>query len=101
MLSGAAEETRAAAAAGGAEFDRFCTSLADGLHALAQPLTILRSSIAAAGADGVTPDRQRHYLDLSKRQAERACEIFDLLQELAIAGRGPEERGPFDAGEPR
>lgn len=67
------------------DFDRFCASIADGLHALAQPLTILSSSIAAASNVGITQERQRYYLDISKSQVERACELFESLQQLAIS----------------
>ena len=45
MLSAAIEGTRSAT--GSEESDRFYADLADGLHALAQPLTILRGSIMA------------------------------------------------------
>ena len=98
MFSQTDEETRATAGSG-EEFDRFYASLADGLHALAQPLTILRSSVAAAGTEGIAPSRQRHYLDISIRQAERACAIFDSLQDLAIAGQSSAQRGPIDPKE--
>jgi hypothetical protein len=80
------------------ELERFHASMADGLHALAQPLTILRSSIAAAGA-AETQDRQRYYLDISKSQVERACEFFDSLQQLAILAQSPADRRPSDQGE--
>jgi signal transduction histidine kinase len=78
------------------EFERFCTGITDSLHALAQPLTILRSSIAAANAPGITPERQRYYLGISKSQVERACELFDSLQQLAIAVQDLADPIPLD-----
>jgi hypothetical protein len=96
MFSQTIGEVRATAASG-EKSDRFHASLSDGLHALAQPLTILRSSITAASAEGITPSRQKHYLDISKSQVERACELFGSLQELAIAGWGLASERPVDA----
>jgi signal transduction histidine kinase len=69
------------------ESGRFYADLADGLHALAQPLTILRGSIMALNSEEITPERQQHYLDVSKSQVERACALFDAVQALVIAGQ--------------
>jgi hypothetical protein len=66
----------------GAQHRQFCTDMGNGLHTLAQPLSILRSSIellALSEANGL--DRQR-YLDLSAQQLERTCSIFASLQAL-------------------
>jgi hypothetical protein len=61
--------------------------LSDGLHALAQPLTILRSiAVAAANPDLAAADRLR-YLDISSEQIERACVLFEGLQDLVIVQR--------------
>jgi signal transduction histidine kinase len=95
MLSQTVEETRTAATDAG-ELDRFYKSVADGLHALAQPLTILRGSIMALSSEEITPERQRHYLDVSKSQLERACAMFDAVQELMIAAQSRTERSGFD-----
>jgi signal transduction histidine kinase len=86
MLSQAMEATRRDAGSG-EEYDRFYADLADGLHALAQPLTILRGSIMALSSEEITPERQQHYLDVSKSQVERACALFDAVQALVIAGQ--------------
>jgi hypothetical protein len=95
MLSETIEEVRATAVSG-EEVDRFYAGLSAGLHALAQPLTILRSSIAAAGADGIELSKQRRYLDISKSEVERVCELFGSLQELMIAAQSRAEQGLFD-----
>jgi transposase-like protein len=39
-------------------------------------------SIVASSSEEITPERQRHYLEMSKSQVERACALFDSLQEL-------------------
>jgi signal transduction histidine kinase len=85
------------------EHEQFCVELADGLHALAQPLTIVRSAIsllemaresgadsarsgaddsrdsADSGRDGADSGR---YIEMSGRQIDRACRIFASLQAL-------------------
>jgi len=95
MLSQTVEDVRAGAASS-EQSERFYADLADGLHALAQPLTILRGSIMALSSEEITPERQRHYLDVSKSQLERACALFDAMQELMIEAQGRTERSAFD-----
>jgi signal transduction histidine kinase len=93
MLSEAIDETRVAAAdAEGIQL--FYKSIADGLHALAQPLTILRASVVASNSEEIGPERRRHYLEISKGEVERACELFDSLQDIVIEARSRAERGP-------
>jgi len=78
------------------EHDRFCAELADGLHALAQPLTIVRSAIAllaAAGENGAHPAR---YVDMSARQMERTCQIFASVQGLLATRLVPAACEPLD-----
>jgi hypothetical protein len=68
------------------ELARFCESVGDGLHTLAQPLTILRSAIPACSAPGISADVLRHYLEVSRGEVERACALFASLQGL-VEGR--------------
>lgn len=75
---------------------RFFASISEGLHALAQPLTILRSSVAASGSPGVDALKQRRYLDLSSRQIDRACMLFEFLQDLVIANQIGADCAPFE-----
>jgi signal transduction histidine kinase len=81
--------------ADGEQRARFLASMSEGLHAMAQPLTILRSSVAASAAPEVDPLKQRRYLDLSNQQIERACNLFELLQDLVIASQIEAECGPI------
>jgi hypothetical protein len=81
------------------ELGRFCANIAEGLHAMAQPLTILRSTVAASAAKSVTPTRQRHYLDISTHQVERACKLFDCLQDLVIASKFEADCASFEIPE--
>ena len=76
------------------ELDRLCASLADGLHAMAQPLTILRSALAAA-PEAEESSRQR-YLAISAEQIERLCGLFERIQDLVIASQNAADCTPFD-----
>lgn len=74
----------------------FFADMTEGLHAMAQPLTILRSSIPALAAVNVSPAKQRRYLELSIRQVQRACSLFDCLQDLVVASQTPADCEPID-----
>ena len=72
--------------------NQYYARLAVELHALAQPLTILRSSVVGAGLEGIAPEKRRRYLEISQAQAERACKIFESLQEIVIAAQAEAEQ---------
>jgi len=74
---------------------RFLANMSEGLHALAQPLTILRMALAACVTPGLDATRQQRYMDRSHLQIERACNLFDLLQDLVIASHMEADREPF------
>lgn len=78
------------------EFERLCANISQGLHALAQPLTIVRSAMAALAAPGIAALDQKHYLDLSVQHTERTCALFECLQELVIASQIDADCEPFD-----
>jgi hypothetical protein len=83
-------------AAAGDKLDRFYADLANGLHALAQPLTILQSTVGASSTPGCTTDRQQHYRDVSLQQVERACNIYWGLQNLVVANQAAADRTSYD-----
>jgi hypothetical protein len=85
--------------AGSDQLGRLCANMAEGLHAMAQPLTILRSAVAACNAPGIAEGKQRRYLELSIQQVERACSLFECLQDLVIANQTEADREPFDLPE--
>jgi light-regulated signal transduction histidine kinase (bacteriophytochrome) len=92
------------------EHEQFCVELADGLHALAQPLTIVRSAISlldlaresSADSDRPTADSSRYsaesdrYIDMSGRQIDRACQIFASIQALLAAHIVPASCQPVE-----
>jgi signal transduction histidine kinase len=65
-----------------AEHQRFCDDMANGLHALAQPLSILRSAaelLVLTKSSG--PDHQR-YMDLLTTHMRHTCDLFASVQNL-------------------
>ena len=56
--------------------------LANGLHAMAQPLTILRGALGALTLTNATSPDQERYLDMSTKQVERTCALLSNLQSL-------------------
>jgi light-regulated signal transduction histidine kinase (bacteriophytochrome) len=75
---------------------QFLAHMTEGLHALAQPLTILRSSVPALAAVDISPAKQQRYLELSVRQVHRACSLFECLQDLMIAGQTQADCAPIN-----
>jgi light-regulated signal transduction histidine kinase (bacteriophytochrome) len=78
------------------DLSQFFAHMTEGLHAMAQPLTILRSSVPALAAVDVTPAKQQRYLELSIRQVQRACALFDCLQDLLVTAQALADCAPFD-----
>jgi hypothetical protein len=78
------------------EADRLTAQFANGLHALAQPLTVLRSALAGLKAPNLAEADRQWYLETSSAQVEHAARLFHMLQDL-IAARGSEsESKPID-----
>lgn len=88
--------TGSSTAAEGDELAGFYTHLANGLHAMAQPLTILRSVMVASSVSGLTAVDHRRYLDISSDQVERACVLFHSLQQLVTAKQVQAGCAPVD-----
>lgn len=60
-----------------------CKELDEGLHALAQPLTILRGALGALTMRGaVSPQAAGRYLEMSNTQVERLCNLLAGLHNL-------------------
>ena len=74
----------------------FYADLADGLHAMAQPLTIVRSAIAMLGRAGAGGPDQQRYLELATRQIDRTCATFVTLQNLVALKLEPANPGAID-----
>ena len=59
--------------------------LANGLHAMAQPLTILRGALGAMSLAPTGASGQERYLDMSNKQMDRLCDMMAGLQGLLDA----------------
>jgi signal transduction histidine kinase len=70
--------------------------LADGLHAMAQPLTILRGAMCALTMQDSVEPANRRYLDMSTKQVDRLCDLMSGLQSLLHAGQSKVEFRSFD-----
>jgi hypothetical protein len=81
------------------ELDRLYASLSNGMHTMAQPLTVLRSAVAACSMPGLTEEARQFYLNVSSEQVERACAQFQSMQELLSATRNPAACAPIDLSE--
>jgi hypothetical protein len=65
-----------------------CRELDQGLHALAQPLTILRGALGALTTrDAVPAQAASRYLEMSNTQVERLCSLLSGLQNLLDGAR--------------
>jgi hypothetical protein len=80
------------------EHERFCAEVAEGLHALAQPLTILRSAIALLANAKENGGNCTRYMDLSAGQIERACRLFTSVQGLLASRLVTADPEPIDFG---
>lgn len=75
---------------------KFHQELANGLHAMAQPLTMLRAAIevlALPQSAGI--DRQR-YLAISASAVDRTCNVFSRVQDLVAVTSIEAQRVRFD-----
>jgi hypothetical protein len=73
--------------------------LANGLHAMAQPLTILRGALGALTlAKAVAPGSER-YLEMSSVQVERLCAMLASLQGLLDTAQLVADSTMFDLAE--
>jgi hypothetical protein len=66
-------------------FDSLCSNLSHGIHAAAQPLTILLASLNKAHTDRMNTEELRELTASSAEEVQRVCTLFGYLQELIIA----------------
>jgi len=79
-----------------ADVARLCAQFGEGLHAMAQPLTVLRSAVITAIAPKVSELDQRRYMEISAEQVENACQLFQSLRELVFAWQNPADSELID-----
>jgi hypothetical protein len=62
-----------------------CSNLSHGIHAAAQPLTVLLASLSKAHTDGMSTGELRELTASSSEEVQRVCTLFSYLQELVVA----------------
>jgi C4-dicarboxylate-specific signal transduction histidine kinase len=62
--------------------DSLCLNLSHGLHAAAQPLTILRASLS--NTNQMSLAELHHLVANSAKEVERVCTLFSYIQQLVI-----------------
>ncbi len=69
----------------GSARDVLCSNLAHGIHAAAQPLTILLASLNPAHTDQMSTEELRELTASSSEEVQRVCTLFSYLQDLVVA----------------
>ncbi len=77
----------------------FYAEIVNGLHAIAQPLTILRAAMEVLALPERAGVDHRRYLDISAKQVERTCDLFSCLQDLVAAKLNEAQVVRFDLWE--
>src|SRR5664279_3180694 len=62
----------------------FCSNISSGLHAAAQPLTVLRVSLEKSRIDGMSLSEILETATSSAFEVERVCMIFNYMQKLVV-----------------
>jgi hypothetical protein len=65
--------------------DVLCSNLSYGIHAAAQPLTVLLAGLSKAHTDSMNIEEMRELTAFSHEEVERVCMLFGYLQDLVIA----------------
>jgi hypothetical protein len=64
--------------------EQFCSNLAQGIHAAAQPLAVLLASLSTDHTDQMNCDELRELAASSAVEVQRVCASFSCLQQLVI-----------------
>jgi hypothetical protein len=64
--------------------EQFCSNLAQGIHAAAQPLAVLVASLSTDHTDQMNCDELRELAASSAVEVQRVCASFNCLQQLVI-----------------
>lgn len=83
----------------GAESDMFHAHLSSCLHAMGQPLTVLRCTVAAAAVQGIPAAKLEKHLGTSAGQVQLLCGLFDCLRELVDLSQFDGERSPVEVAQ--
>ena len=73
--------------------------LANGLHAMAQPLTVLRGALGAGKLRGSGAPENDRYIEMSVKQVERMGDLLSSLRDLLDTADGERKRAKINIGE--
>lgn len=62
--------------------EALCVHLSKGIHAAAQPLTVLRASLDCIQTDGMSHGELRELVASSALEVERVCTLFTFMQQI-------------------
>jgi hypothetical protein len=62
----------------------FCSNMSQGMHAMAQPLTILRAGFSLGRVDGMSLDELQEFTAKSALQIDRVCLLFGCMQQFIV-----------------
>src|ERR1700753_3497530 len=62
-----------------------CSNMAQGIHAMAQPLAVLMASLSKDHTDLMSLDELRELAASSAAEVQRACTLLGYLQQLVVA----------------
>jgi hypothetical protein len=65
--------------------ESLCSNLSQGIHAAAQPLTILLAGLSKAHTDRMSSEELRELTASSSEEVQRVCTLFSFLQDLVVA----------------
>ena len=68
-----------------AALESLCSNLSQGIHAAAQPLTILLAGLSKAHTDRMSSEELRELTASSSEEVQRVCTLFSFLQDLVVA----------------
>ncbi len=78
---------------------KFHKDLANGLHAMAQPLTMLRAAIEVLALPQSAGIDRRRYLEISAGAVDRTCHVFGRVQDLVAVTTIEAQRARFNLWE--
>jgi hypothetical protein len=93
------EETGGGVRAADSQAAALYADLDNGLHAMAQPLTILRGALGALAMFKAVSSEHVRYLEMSTRELERLCDMMVALQGLLETALFPFDCKAVDLGE--
>ncbi len=75
--------------------EMLCSNVAQGIHAVAQPLAVLLASLSKDYTDRMNCDQLRELTASSAAEVRRVCTLFNYLQQLVLAASVKPQLSPI------